>query len=88
MESIETQRMVPLGSVVELPILTRTGRRLHRSTPTRWALYGVHGIRLETTKVAGRRFTTPAAVAAFLEQCAAASGPHGPAEAASRDGNS
>ena len=79
MNTIEPDQLLPLGSVVQLPILARAGRTLHRSTPTRWALRGVNGIRLETTKIAGRRFTTLAAVAAFLEGCSAASSPGRPA---------
>ena len=38
-----------------------------------------YSIRLETTKIAGRRFTTLAAVAAFLERCSEASSPGRPA---------
>jgi hypothetical protein len=88
MDTIEPHHPLPLGAVVQLPILTRGGRTLHRSTPARWALYGVNGIRLETTKIAGRRFTTLAAVTDFLEKCSAASGPGGPSRPASGDDNS
>jgi hypothetical protein len=62
-----------MTAVIHLPILTRSGRPLHVSTPARWAIYGMGGIRLESTKIAGRRFTTPAAVETFLQKCAASS---------------
>ena len=73
MEIKGPDQLLPLASVVNLPDLARTGRLLHRSTPARWALYGVNGVRLETTKIAGRRFTSAAAVRTFLERCAATS---------------
>ena len=87
MEANDPDRLFPIGSVVDLPVLTRAGRALHRSTPTRWALYGLNGVRLETTKIAGRRFTSAAAVMVFLERCAAASRPGMPAQAVPRDDN-
>jgi Protein of unknown function (DUF1580) len=71
----ESKRLIPIAAVVELPSLTRSGRRLHESTPARWALYGLNGIRLESTKIAGRRYTWSKAVEKFLEDCAAASNP-------------
>jgi hypothetical protein len=86
-EANDMNRLLPIESVVDLPVLTRVGRTLHRSTPTRWALYGLNGVRLETTKIAGRRFTSLAAVMVFLERCATASRPGVPEQAAPQDDN-
>ena len=41
--------------------------RPHAATVWRWATSGVHGIRLQTWNVGGRRFTTVAALEAFLQ---------------------
>jgi Protein of unknown function (DUF1580) len=86
-EANDMNRLLPIGSVVDLPVLTRAGRTLHRSTPARWALYGLNGVRLETTKIAGRRFTSAAAVMVFLERCTTASRPGVPEQAAPQDDN-
>ena len=62
MEGRESQQLIPIAAVVDLPSLTRSGQRLHKSTPARWALYGLDGIRLESIQdrrpslhLAGRR---------------------------------
>jgi hypothetical protein len=41
--------------------------RPHSSTLARWALRGVKGVRLETVKVGGRRFTSREAIERFIE---------------------
>ncbi len=38
----------------------------HIATRWRWAMSGIQGVRLETVKVGGRRFTTDAAIRRFL----------------------
>jgi hypothetical protein len=49
-------------------IADRTGgRRPHVSTLSRWAIKGVRGARLVTTRVGGRYLTTQADLASFLD---------------------
>jgi len=67
--------MIPIRDVVTLPQLMPCGKPLHPSTPTRWAVYGIGGIRLESQKIAGRRYTSPAAVERFIARCAEATCP-------------
>ncbi len=64
--------MIPIRDVATLPQVTPCGKPLHPSTPTRWAVYGIGGIRLESQKIAGRRYTSPAAVERFIARCAQA----------------
>ncbi|TWU27541.1 DUF1580 domain-containing protein [Bythopirellula polymerisocia] len=42
------------------------------STPWRWYLSGVRGVKLETIVVGGRRFSTRPALRRFKERCTAA----------------
>jgi hypothetical protein len=44
--------------------------RPHRSTVVRWATRGLRGLRLQTKKIGGRRYTTPA----WIEEFVAATG--------------
>lgn len=50
-----------------------------RSTLSRWAHHGVHGVKLDTILVGGRRFTTSEAIEHFI---AALSQKEGPGDAA------
>ena len=43
------------------------GKRPSQSTLCRWALRGLHGIKLESFRVGGRRYTSTEAVLRFLE---------------------
>jgi len=61
---------IPIRDVATLPQVTPCGTPLHPSTPSRWAVYGIGGIRLESQKIAGRRYTSLAAVERFLARCA------------------
>lgn len=47
--------------------------RPHASTLSRWASVGVNGLRLATTKVGGRRYTTQSDLERFLRECEEAS---------------
>jgi hypothetical protein len=58
--------------------------RPHISTLHRWRLRGVRGIRLQTCLVGGRRYTTEAWIAEFIDRSSGAPGPAAPAENASR----
>ncbi len=41
----------------------RTGERVHRSAPYRWARRGIRGVLLPTVQVGGIRYTSEAAIA-------------------------
>ncbi len=73
MPNRDQTELIPIGAVRNAPHVQAGGKPLHPSTPARWALYGVNGIRLESRKIAGRRYTTLAALERFLERCAAVS---------------
>jgi hypothetical protein len=65
--------LVRLGDVPDLRCLPRRrrGRKLHKSTPFRWANPGVRGIRLEVIRVGGTLCTTVPALQRFFERLAA-----------------
>jgi len=69
----------PLLGLVEAVKLA-TGRRVHLSTPLRWASRGSRGVRLETVVMGGRRYTSVAAcerfVAAVTEAAGGIAAPH------------
>ena len=46
--------------------------RPHVATVWRWILHGLNGIRLESVKVGGRRFTSEEAIQRFIAQMTAA----------------
>lgn len=46
---------------------SRPGRSIHYVTVHRWATRGVRGVRLETTWIGGRRFTSLQAVQRFID---------------------
>ncbi len=69
---------IPIREVANLSQVTPCGKPLHPSTPARWAVYGIGGIRLESQKIAGRRYTSPAAVGRFIARCAQATCPQPP----------
>lgn len=43
-------------------------------TMSRWSIYGIRGVVLETYKIGGKRYTSAPAVQRFLDACAAADG--------------
>lgn len=47
---------------------TRAGKRIHRATTFRWALHGLRGVRLETIKIGGHRYTSREALARFYAE--------------------
>jgi hypothetical protein len=62
-----TERAMTLGEAARW-IADRTGgRKPHVSTLSRWAIKGVRGTRLSTTRVGGRYLTTQADLASFLD---------------------
>ena len=63
-----TEELIPLiDAVGHMPVSVRPP---HVSTCVRWALRGVGSprVRLETLKVGGRRYTSRAALARFIER--------------------
>ncbi len=64
-----SDKFLPLVDAVE----QETGRRPHLSTCLRWCDRGSRGVRLESRVIGGRRMTTTAWVAAFVEAVTAAS---------------
>jgi hypothetical protein len=67
---LQIKDLIPIRSAIsELP-LKEDGQPYDPSTVVRWALYGLRGVRLTSTKVAGRRYTTKESLRNFLEECA------------------
>jgi hypothetical protein len=60
---LENEKLMPLVPAVEAV----TGRRLHLSTPLRWAMRGAKGIILESVFLGGRRLTSTEAVRRFIQ---------------------
>ncbi|HKM52803.1 MAG TPA: DUF1580 domain-containing protein [Isosphaeraceae bacterium] len=75
MQHLSQTEWIPIRDVATLPQVTPCGKPLHPSTPARWAVYGIGGTRLESQKIAGRRYTSPAAVERFIARCAQATCP-------------
>ena len=60
---IADEKLMPLVDAVQ----AATGRRPHLSTVWRWCTRGARGIRLECRVLGGRRYTSPDAVARWME---------------------
>ncbi len=59
------EELIPIqASINELP-LQQDGRPVHPSTIARWALYGLGGVKLASTKLAGRRYVRRADLQEF-----------------------
>jgi hypothetical protein len=70
MTNYPREELIPIrSSVIDLP-LQQDGRPVHPSTVTRWALYGLGGVKLPSLKLAGRRYVRRVDLQQFLEQCA------------------
>lgn len=61
--------LIPITTVPDHLPCRAGGRRYHPSTASRWALYGLHGTRLASVKLGGKRFTKTEWLARFLEEC-------------------
>jgi hypothetical protein len=63
-----TETLIPIEQVPdELP------SNPHPSTVHRWRLRGIAGVKLETLKIGGRRFTSKEAIERFINASTAAS---------------
>ena len=60
------EELVPLAKIPEVLPRGQSGKKIHRATGFRWALKGIRGIRLETIKVGGSRFTSHEALSRFI----------------------
>jgi hypothetical protein len=45
---LNNRSLIPIRLVTALPQVSPCGETRHRSTPARWALYGIGGVRLES----------------------------------------
>lgn len=72
-----SEELIPLRDVPKLKQMParRGGKRLHCSTPYRWAGPGCRGIVLETVQVGGTRCTSLAALASFFAALSAVGPP-------------
>jgi hypothetical protein len=70
-------RRLDLGDLVPLQALpdelprTADGRKYHASTVSRWALYGLRGVKLASVKIGGKRFSKREWLRSFLLESAA-----------------
>jgi hypothetical protein len=60
-----TEQLIRLKDVPTSDILP--DRKLSRATAYRWALCGIRGVKLETIKAGGARYTSREAVQRFFE---------------------
>jgi hypothetical protein len=77
---IEQEDVIGLQDVPELLPEAAPGKRVHRVTVHRWVTKGVRGVRLETTRIGGRRRTSRQAVRRFLDRLNAQDGQPEPVE--------
>ncbi len=69
---LATEQPIPLTDVPSLKFIPRRrrGKKLHKSTPFRWANPGVHGERLEVIRVGNTLCTSVEALQRFFERLA------------------
>jgi hypothetical protein len=70
MTDLQPGDLIPLRELVDDLPRPNEGKTYHPSTLTRWCLYGLGGNRLESCKIAGRRYSSREAVRRFLEAAA------------------
>lgn len=72
MINIGTEELLTLNAAAKRLPKGRTGKPVHVSTLHRWASAGgLSGVRLETVKVGGVRYTSVEALSRFVERCTA-----------------
>lgn len=72
MINIGTDELLTLNAAAKRLPKGRTGKPVHVATLHRWASAGgLSGIRLETVKVGGVRYTSAEALERFVERCTA-----------------
>lgn len=81
--------MIDMGSGPVFPVAEvpdhlprlRRGRKIHKSTPYRWAKHGIAGIKLKTICVGGTLCTDTGSLREFFERLTALRAPGGAAPA-------
>ena len=71
MIDLKSEQLLTLKDVCDILPRRRRGRKPAFSTVWRWALHGIHGVRLETLKCGGTLCTSKEAVQRFFEQLSA-----------------
>ena len=64
------ETLVPVSDAGKLNILPAkpNGKRVHKATVCRWAKHGLGGVRLETVRVGGSRYTSAEALLRFFQR--------------------
>ena len=72
MIDIDTEELLTFAEAAGRLPSRASGKHLHKATVHRWAMPGgLEGARLESIKIGGIRYTTPAALQRFVEACSA-----------------
>ena len=71
MIDVTSETLIPIGKTAG-EIERLTGDRPHRATIERWRMRGCHGVKLETVKIGGKRYTSQEALHRFVAAVTAA----------------
>ena len=71
MIDIENEDLLTLALAAKHLPNGRAGKSVHVATLHRWAANGAQGVKLETVKIGGIRFTSVQALERFVEACTA-----------------
>lgn len=66
MIDVQSEQLIRLEDLRNFLPSCRRGKKLSRAIAFRWASVGVRGVRLETIKVGGARFTSVEAIVRFV----------------------
>lgn len=69
MIELTSERVMTLAQATKHLPRRRRGKKPHASTIYRWAMNGVHGVRLEVIRVGGSLCTSLEALQRFCERC-------------------
>ena len=72
MIDLSSEELIPLREVPRVLPPRPTGKRVHISACYRWTSRGLQGVRLETLKVGGTRYTSIEALQRFAERTSSA----------------
>lgn len=72
MMDIDSEELLTLRAAATRLPYGRAGKSVHVATLHRWASHnGVRGVRLETVRIGGVRYTSAEALQRFIERCSA-----------------
>ncbi len=72
MMNIDSEELLTLSTAATRLPYGRAGKSVHVATLHRWASRnGVRGVRLETVRIGGVRYTSAEALQRFIERCSA-----------------